>query len=70
MSTYVQDGSPRILVKKAAFWGVSVRTHAHTPKCGVLPRRFPESLQYLQAGLEEIFKAISYTAEESHALFL
>jgi hypothetical protein len=30
-------------VKSAAFWDMSVRTHAHIPKCGVLPRKFPKS---------------------------
>jgi hypothetical protein len=48
------NGSLGFSVKSAAFGGVSVRTHAHTPKCGVLPRgvltgeavskgRFPKS---------------------------
>jgi hypothetical protein len=42
-------GSLGFSVKSTAFGGVSVRTHAHTPKCGVLPRKFPKS----QLGMAE-----------------
>jgi hypothetical protein len=31
-------------VKKAAFWGVSARMRAHTPKCGGLSRKFLKNL--------------------------
>ncbi|PKN95208.1 MAG: hypothetical protein CVU44_00580 [Chloroflexi bacterium HGW-Chloroflexi-6] len=33
-------------VKSAAFWGVSVRTHAHTPKCGVFTTEIPKEPSY------------------------
>ena len=37
------NGSPGFTVKRSGFGGVSVRMHAHTPKSGYLPRRFPKS---------------------------
>jgi hypothetical protein len=37
-------GSLGVSVEGSRFGGVSVQLHAHTPKSGVPPRRFPESL--------------------------
>ncbi|MFO7586025.1 MAG: hypothetical protein R6W69_14960, partial [Anaerolineales bacterium] len=49
------EGSLIFAVKKAAFWGVSVRTHAHTPKCGGLLREFLKNQnQFLQSTITSL----------------
>jgi hypothetical protein len=39
-------GSPAFAVKEAGIGGVSVHTHAHTPKSGYIPPKFLKSLKY------------------------
>jgi len=41
----IRIGSLIFAVKKAVFWGMSVRTHAHTPKYGGLSRELSKSLK-------------------------
>jgi hypothetical protein len=43
-------GSLGFGVKGSGFGGVSVRTHAHTPKSGYPPRKFPVSLKIISYG--------------------
>jgi hypothetical protein len=58
---YLDLGSSGNSVRSPRFGGVSMRTHAHTPKSGVPPQDFPETLDLGFLGNMADFHAYGWT---------